>query len=215
MLIEQMKQSIENNKPFFIKSYMDYDFDWEDVVNIISMSYNKPTIQTPESMKVPTSMKFNSKLNILTKLQIESPEGVAFHAQDTLSYPLDNSLSKKYHQIRKIKEDASLIDSKFNVNVKFSINMSENGHYLDPHRDDHHVILTQVIGKSKYVIHENIDSDPYGRPLDVSGRNFVEYDMDKNDLLFMPKGTIHSIDNSSIRVACIFDIFEQRKLHEG
>jgi len=208
MLIEQIKQSIENNRPLFIKSYMDYDFNWEDVVNIISLSYNKPTIQTPESSKVPSTMKFNPKKNILTKLDVQSSEGVSFHAQDTLSYPLDDSLSKKYHGIRKIKEDVSLIDSKFNVNVKFSINMSENGSYLDPHRDNHHVILTQVIGTSKYVIHESIDSDPYGVPFIVSDRNFVEYHMDKNDLLFMPKGTIHSIDNSSIRVACIFDIFE-------
>jgi hypothetical protein len=209
MLIEQIKESIENSKPFFIKSYMDYDFNWEDVVNIISMSYNKPSIQSADSLEVPSSMKFNSKLNILTNLQVQASEGVAFHAQDTLSYPLDNSLSKKYHQIKKIKEGISLIDSKFNTNVKFSINMSENGSYLSPHRDDHHVILTQVLGKSKYVIHESSDSDPYGRSFDVSDRNFVEYDMDKNDLLFMPKGTIHSIDNSSIRVACILDIFEQ------
>jgi hypothetical protein len=209
MLIEQIKQSIENNKPFFIKSYMDYDFNWEDVVNIISMSYNKPSIQSPESIEVPNSMKFNSKLNFLTNLQVQSSEGVAFHAQDTLSYPLDNSLSKKFCQIKEIKKDMSLIDYNLNVNVKFSINMSENGNYLSPHRDDHHVLLTQVIGKSKYIIHESIDSDPYGRPFDVSDRNFVEYHMDKNDLLFMPRGTIHSIDNSNIRAACIFDIFEK------
>ena len=64
MLIEQIKESIENGKPFFIKSYMDYDFNWEDVVNITNMSYNKPSIQSADSLEVPSSMKFNSKLNI-------------------------------------------------------------------------------------------------------------------------------------------------------
>jgi hypothetical protein len=77
---------------------------------------------------------------------------------------------------------------------------------LFPHRDTHHVLLTQVIGSVKYIIHESIESDPYESYIDVTGRKFTEYNMEKNDILFMPYGTIHSIDNSTTRVACILDI---------
>lgn len=204
MIINQIKNSIEENKPFFIKSFMDYDFNWEDLVNLISISYNNTHGEEIYDNNISAEQVFNRKQKKLSRLISSSSSGISFHAQDILRN--NNLPSNKYDDIKVLKEKLLSIYSESQVPVKFSINLTEGGEALTPHRDTHHVMITQVLGSAKYVVHESLDSDPYGSYINVSGRNFTEYYMKKNDALFLPYGTIHSIDNSTIRAACIFDI---------
>ena len=210
MTLDLFKKSIDENKPLFIKSYMNYDFTWEDVIDLIDKAHNNPIgDEVPENTKSPNIYNYNFKK--LTSLKIPIT-GVTFHAEDILSsgYKLN---SKKYDAVKDIKQLLKGLDAESEVHAKFSINMSTASPGLDPHRDTHHVLLTQVIGSAKYVIHQSKKLDLYGEPIDVPGRPFKEYYLEKNDILFMPKGTIHSIDNNSIRVACIFDIIKNNNLN--
>ncbi len=200
-----IKKSIELNKPLFIKSYMDYSFTWEHIIDAIDISYNTK-IPLPKDVVVddPDHL-IDLQMAQPNKLKTSFDKPVTFHALDLLS--ANNKFdSKEYDEVKEMKEILQKTDIGRYVYDKFAINMAKNGYYVLPHRDSHHVLLTQVIGKSKYVIHESLESDPYSELIDVSERKFTEYDMEKNDILFMPKGTIHSIENSSPRVSCIFDI---------
>lgn len=204
--MELIKESIELNKPIFIKSYLDYDLTWEDVINIIDISYNTkipyPPIDELDSNLENILNLMNTRPN---KLQVYPNKPVTFHALDILS-PNNKLNSKGYDEIKELKEIIQKTNIAPYIYAKFVINMAKNGVSVPPHRDSHHVMITQVIGRSKYIIHESLDSDPYSELIDVSKRKFAEYDMEKNDILFMPSGTIHSIENSSPRVNCIFDI---------
>lgn len=209
MLIDQIKDSIVTKKPLFIKSYMDYDFNWEDMVNVISVAYN--TVYGKEILESEYTgpQVFNRTHKMVSRLSMPSKQPISFHTQDLLHH--ENKLDHiKYDQVKKIKkdlEDAGLYtDMYYSVHVKFSVNLAENSPKVVPHRDSHHVLLTQAIGQAKYFIHESKDTDPYGSQIDVYGREFKEYILEKNDILFLPYGTIHSLDNSSIRSTCIFDI---------
>lgn len=204
MIIDRIKESIEQNNPLLIKSYMDYEFNWEDIVNLISIAYNNTYGEEIYDKDISSEKIFNKKQKKLARLIVSSGSGISFHAQDILRN--NNLPSNKYDQIKVLKEKLLSIYPESQVPVKFSINLVEGGEPLMPHRDTHHVLLTQVIGTAKYVIHESLESDPYESYIDVSGRKFKEYYMEKNDALFLPYGTIHSIDNSTIRAACIFDI---------
>jgi hypothetical protein len=208
VLIDNIKDSIATKTPLFIKSYMDYDFNWEDMVNVISISYN--TVYGEEIAESNKGLQvFNSKHKKLSRLSTPSKQPVSFHTQDLLH--AENKLdSKKYDQVKRIKrdlEDAGLYaDIYYSVHVKFSINLAENSPKVIPHKDRHHVLLTQAIGDSKYFIYEPRDTDPFESEIDTVGRDFKEYILEKNDMLFLPYGTIHALDNSSIRSTCIFDI---------
>jgi hypothetical protein len=206
MLINQIKNSIETNTPLFIKSYMDYNVDWEDIVNLLSMSYNDLIDEEDEEHYRSISMMFNDKMKKFTSLKYGAHTGLSFHATDILSHRNLNSIDKlKYGQLVSVKEDLVEASGTSGVFVKLVVNMTKNTPTLVPHRDPHHVMLTQVLGSAKYMIYESHESDPYGALIDTSERKCTEYLMEKNDILFMPQGTIHSIDNSSIRAAFIFD----------
>lgn len=213
MLIDQFKQAIKDGKPLFIKSYMNYDFDWEDVVNLIDMAYNNPVGEELKEGEV-SDLLYNADFNRSTSLKVPTG-GVTFHAEDILNPHSRYKLSSnKYDSVKRMKHDLEQLDLDSTVYGKFSINMSTASPKVYPHRDTHHVLLTQVIGKATYVIHESKESDPYRSYIPLEeGRPFTEYHMEKNDILFMPYGTIHSIDNNSIRVACIFDIIKKHELH--
>lgn len=209
MLIDKIKESILTGEPFLIKSYMDYSFDWEDMVYAISESYN--TVYGDEILESEnkTSQVFNRNHKRISRLNVPSMQPVSFHAQELLY--VDNEINfKKYGQVKQIKNDllnADLYaDTYYSVHVKFSINLAENSPPVVPHRDTHHVLLTQAIGKAKYYVHESKETDPYSAQIDVTGREFKEYLLEKNDILFLPYGTIHSLDNAHIRSTCIFDI---------
>ena len=212
MLIDQFKESIKYSEPLFIKSCMDYDFDWEDVVHLISMAYSNPIgEETNEGNR--HDLVYNPNFKKSTSLK-KPAGGVTFHTEDMLNPSSTYNLTSiKYNGIKKMKQDLQQIDLDSTVHAKFSINMATDSPSLNPHRDTHHVLITQVIGDATYVIHESKESDPYGTDFDVSGRKFKEYHLEKNDILFMPYGTIHSIDNSTLRVACIFDIIKKENLH--
>lgn len=205
MIIEQIQDSIKNNKPLFIKGYMDYDLNWEDVINIISDSYNSPIGPKVNAGDRSNNAQYNPNFSRFTSLKATGDSGLGYHAEDIFNgaYSLESS---KFDDIKKLKKDLLLVEEKNSVITKFAINMTAGAPPLLPHRDTHHVLLTQVLGSAKYIIHESTESDPYQAYIDVRGRKFAEYDMEKNDFLFMPYGTIHSIDNANIRVACIFDI---------
>lgn len=208
MLIEQIQESIKNNKPLFIKSYLDYAFTWDNIVELISDAYNSPV---GEELRPGdrSDLLYNPDYNRFTSLKIPSG-GVTFIAEDILNTNMKYDLtSSKYDGIKKMKKDLEQLDSDSTVHAKFSINMSTGSPALHPHRDTHHVMLTQAIGNAKYIIHDSKESDPYGEPISVDGRTFKEYNLEKNDILFMPKGTIHSIDNNTLRAACIFDIIKK------
>lgn len=212
MIIDQFKEAIANNKPLFIKSYMDYDFVWEDVIDLINRAYNNPVGEELTDGHMPTDLLYNPDFNRSTSLKVPAG-GVTFHAEDILNpYSTYNLTSNKYDSIKKMKYDLEQLDLDCTVHAKFSINMSTASPKLYPHRDTHHVLLTQVIGNATYIIHEPGESDPYRSWIDVGDRPFTEYHLEKNDILFMPYGTIHSIDNKTIRVACIFDIIKKHEL---
>jgi hypothetical protein len=205
MIIDQIEEAIKNNTPLFIKGYMDYDFNWEDIVNLVSEAYNTPVGGEVTEEFRADSLQYNPKLSRFTCLKYPSNNGVSFHAEDIFNGAYN--LSNKYNIIDEMRKKLFSLKGANKAVVKFSINMTKNSPPLAPHRDTHHVLLTQVLGSARYIIHESIESDPYQSYIDVRGRNFTEYHMEKNDFLFMPYGTIHSIDNSDLRVACIFDIF--------
>jgi ribosomal protein L16 Arg81 hydroxylase len=210
MTIDLFKKSIDENKPLFIKSYMNYDFMWEDVIDMINQAHNNSFgNEVPEDIK--SASVYNHNFKKLTFLKI--PGGpVTFMTEDILreGYNID---SEKYDSIKEMKDILTKLDSDSSVHAKFSINMSTASTGLGPHRDTHHVLLTQLIGNAKYIIHDSKHDDPYGKEINVDGRYFTEYKLEKNDILFMPYGTIHSIDNDTIRVACIFDIIKKANLN--
>ena len=205
MLIEQIQESIKNNKPLFIKSYMNYNIDWEDVINIVSDSYNSPIGEKVNAGDRSNNSQYNPKFSRFTSLKATGNSGLGYHAEDILNgqYSVE---SNKFDQIKKMQQDLLLIEEGNNCIAKFAVNMTAGAPPLLPHRDTHHVLITQVLGQGNYIIHDSVDSDPYQSFVDVAGRRFTEYNMEKNDFLFMPYGTIHSIDNANLRVACIFDI---------
>lgn len=210
MIIDQFKKAISEGKPLFIKSHMDYNFVWDDVIDLIDKAHNNPIgDEVPEDTNSP--LVYNHNFKKLTSLKIPTG-GLTFHAEDILSSGYDLK-SKKYDIIKNMKYSLMDLDPDSTVHAKFSINLSTGSPRLHPHRDSHHVLLTQVIGDATYIIHDSEESDPYGKQINVGERPFKEYHLQKNDILFMPKGTIHSIDNSSIRVACIFDIIKKHDLN--
>jgi hypothetical protein len=209
VLIDQIKRSIIDKEPLFIKSYMDYDFDWEDMVYAISESYNTVYGEEILESKYTGLQVFNRNYRKISRLSMPSKQPISFHTQDILQH--ENKLdSIKYDQVKDMKkelEDALFYtDMYYSVHVKFSINLAKNSPDVVPHRDSHHVLLTQAIGQARYFVHESKDKDPYGSYIDVYGRKFKEYVLEKNDILFLPYGTIHSLENSSVRSTCIFDI---------
>jgi len=204
-MIDEIKNSIKTGKPVFIKSCLDYNFDWEDAIKTLSISYNFLLSDEHRDSYKNSSMLFNDKEKKFTSLMQAAKHGLTFHCTDLLER--NNGLDPiKYNQVFAIHQELSNISDDFHTHLKLAVNMTENTPQLDPHRDPHHVLLTQVLGNARYVIHESDENDPYGSPIDVTGREHKEYLMEKNDILFMPKGTIHSIDNSSIRAAFIFDM---------
>lgn len=206
-MIDQIKNAIETGEPVFIKSCLDYNFDWEDAVRALSMSYNFLLSDEDRSIYKTSSMLFNDKAKKFTGLMQAAKHGLTFHCTDLLER--NNGLDPiKYNQVFSTHQELSNMSDDFHIHLKLAVNMTENTPPLDPHRDPHHVLLTQVLGNAKYVIHQSNESDPYGHPIDVTDREHKEYVLEKNDILFMPKGTIHSIDNSSIRAAFIFDMIE-------
>lgn len=209
IMIDQIKDSIKSGQPFFIKSYMDYNFDWEDAIKALSAAYNHQFKSNQDPNTSP--MMFNGKTKSLTHLQKAAPYGLTFHAADLLNKDKKMDLYK-YKELISIHKSLKDISDSNDVYLKLSLNMTENGSYLDSHRDPHHVLITQALGKAKYVIHESYEDDDYGKSIDVSGRKYNEYLMEKNDILFMPKGTIHAINNLTIRGTFIFDIVENINL---
>lgn len=206
-MIEQIKNAIKTGEPVFIKSCLDYNFDWEDAVRALSMSYNFLLSDEDRSIYKTSSMLFNDKAKKFTGLMQAAKHGLTFHCTDLLER--NNGLDPiKYNQVFSTHQELSNMSDDFHIHLKLAVNMTENTPPLDPHRDPHHVLLTQVLGNAKYVIHQSKESDPYGHPIDATDREHKEYVLEKNDILFMPKGTIHSIDNSSIRAAFIFDMIE-------
>jgi hypothetical protein len=207
MIIDQIKYSIENKTPIFIKSYMDYNIEWEDVINILSMSYNDLIDEQDDEHYRSISMMFNDKMQKFTSLKNASHSGLSFHATDILSDRNLNFIDQpKYHDLFSVKKDLVEAAGTNNVFLKLVVNMTKNTPTLVPHRDPHHVMLTQVLGSAKYMVYESYSSDPYEELIDTSNRKCTEYLMEKGDILFMPEGTIHSIDNSTIRAALIFDM---------
>ena len=200
-----IKESISLDKPLFIKSYMNYNFMWDHIINAIDICYNTEIPYHIDNGVDGQDELIRLQMAQPNQLKTSFDKPVTFHALNLLS--ANNKFnSKEYDEVKELKEILQKTDIGPYVYGKFAINMAKNGSHVLPHRDSHHVLLTQVIGKSKYVIHESLESDPYGEVFDVSERKFTEYDMEKNDILFMPSGTIHSIENSSPRVSCIFDI---------
>lgn len=200
MLQEKITQSIESGEPFLIKSFFNYDLDWEDIVSLINNAYHT---LFEEDLNKPHGFVFNEKENKYTKLLIPSGVGGAFHTQEIEKYKTFQN-SKKYDEIKKVKD--IILSMNLRCSIKFSINMLKNGPDVSSHRDTHHVLVTQAIGNAYYTTFDSVESDPFSSYVEARGRKHTNYELNKNDLLFLPYGTIHAVKNLDTRASCIIDI---------
>jgi len=196
--------AISENKILHIKNFFNDDFSWSTFIDALNYQYNNDKMH-----KVTESQVYNFSTNSTTPI-IKNSDYFHFHVLQLATtriknFPMQNSLP----EIKKIMEYClEFLKENCYGDLKAVINFvggSKTEYLGNAHSDKHDVLVFQGQGSVNYNIYDVTDNIPEQR-IETDGLTKTVYLLEKNDLFFMPKGTVHQVDVFEPRGSLILDI---------
>lgn len=185
-LLSKIKDSINNNKILHIKNFFDFNFSWEEIINILNYQYNNTQGQNNSPAQV-----INEPKNIYTNL-VRPTQYFHFHM-----WNLSESFSEK-SKIEEINSNIKdlmfyyrkLVNNEYRGVLKGIIDFVGNEFEGMPHSDVYNVLALQAVGSVKYNIYQESQK---------------QYLIETNDLFFIPAGIKHQVEVFQPRSTIILD----------
>lgn len=203
-LYKDTNLSISENKVLHIKNFLNDSFSWSTFIDVLNYQYNNGKME-----KITEYQVDNLSKNTTTPIMKGSPY-FHFHVWQLAKtgihkFPIENNfqeINDLMEYCRDFVNDNQYGDLKTVINFVGGSKVEFLG---DAHSDKHDVLVFQGVGSVKYNIYD-IDNTIPEQEIDTSGLNKTVYLLEKNDLFFMPKGTVHQVDVFQPRATLILDI---------
>lgn len=184
-LYKMLLDSIKNNKVLYIKNFINTFLSWEDFIKIVDYQYNNSeSVDAPDRVKNNMSRK-PTKISKYTEFH--------YHLLELTHTNNPVEIIESSFPYIKLFMDYIRDSIKSRATLKALVNIVGNDFIGRKHHDQYHVFSVQHIGTVDYKVFD-FDDD------------FVTYNLEPGDLIFMPAGTVHEISAPNPRGTLILDI---------
>lgn len=174
---------------------------WEDFINGINYKYKNPNgIGNP---LVDVYVKNNGQQ---TDIAFTNSNHLDPQYHSAVTSDMQTNLFPQTEPLLKMVSD--LIENK-RWHIKALMNFAGTGseHEYAAHKDDHHVVSWQCIGKVEYRIYNSKDVDAkFGQPVDHLVGEYKSYILNPGDVIYLPSGLIHKVVTIEPRATLILDL---------
>lgn len=201
---EDFKQAEKNISCIYLENALPETPSWNDFIRAMDYKYNNPNPELYDERDDNSFFVLNKDKN--------QPTDIFYYNQFDPQYwnavRFDNK-ENLFPQTKLFIDLASNVLEDKGWHIKALMNFVGNETKYSAHKDNHHVISWQCIGKVEYKIYDNIES-PVIQSLDdlVKDVSYKSYILNPGDVIFMPSGVIHEAVVSEPRATLILDRFE-------
>jgi hypothetical protein len=197
--------SIKNNEVLHIKNFFEFNHSWDMHIDILNHQYNFSNLEKIGAYQIQRASDTYTKI-------IKNSKNFHFHVWDIgKSYitEKDEIISKEINSF--INMFIPLLKNKELFAIKSSLNFvggSQDEFIGVEHSDLLDVLSIQSVGSVNYNIYKPYSKKTYSAqdPIDIANLEKTTYLLEKNDLFFMPKGTIHQVEVFEPRATLILDM---------
>jgi hypothetical protein len=178
--------SIYNKEAYVIRGLFNHTPSWDPFIEALNYNYSN----------VKDEFIWNDKL---IKKDGYSTNILIYNELDPVVFNVPPKIFPEIYKMFMMFSE--VLGEELSVKAIMNFVGSESSYWI--HKDNHHVISWNCIGKIEWRIYKDLE-DSELNSLELPNRHYESYVLNPGDVLFCPKGVAHQVVSSEPRASLIF-----------